>query len=337
MKVAIFSAARSGNLRGSNGKLATVTAGGSAFNTLCAVRWVAAKAKHPTVPHCALVGGIGDDAAATQLIEKMGDVGISTEYLQVIPRLPTGQCCCLIPESGDRAMVTIRGAAGAVLWENFSEGLSRAVEDAAAVYLTSFVLTTSNRRKIAMEIAAAAARGNTPLALNLGSASILANNADARTAVGTLLGCADLVFGNADELRAFLSPSTTAPATFASSSTPVAAVAATNASSVQELVCTMTTRVKVGAHVVITDGPNSTVVGFRVAGASSPSTWVSPLPSPVPRIVDTNGCGDSFVGGFLAGFVAAKSPEECVALGFSASREVIQVAGCVLPPINQMR
>lgn len=47
-------------------------------------------------------------------------------------------------------------------------------------------------------------------------------------------------------------------------------------------------------------------------------------------IVDTNGAGDSFVGGFLAAEAAGKSLATCVAWGNYAARIIIQTSGCQL-------
>lgn len=46
------------------------------------------------------------------------------------------------------------------------------------------------------------------------------------------------------------------------------------------------------------------------------------------EIVDTNGAGDAFVGGFLAQFVQDKSLETCVRCGIWAAREIIKRPGC---------
>jgi len=48
-------------------------------------------------------------------------------------------------------------------------------------------------------------------------------------------------------------------------------------------------------------------------------------------IVDTNGAGDSFVGGFLAGIALGKPMEKCIAAGQYAAREVIQLEGSQYP------
>lgn len=46
------------------------------------------------------------------------------------------------------------------------------------------------------------------------------------------------------------------------------------------------------------------------------------------EIVDTNGAGDAFVGGFLAQFVKERPLEACVRCGIWAARQIIKRPGC---------
>ena len=55
--------------------------------------------------------------------------------------------------------------------------------------------------------------------------------------------------------------------------------------------------------------------------------WISKL----LQIVDTNGAGDAFVGGFLAQLAKNKSIEDCVKCGIWAATEIIQRSGCTFP------
>jgi len=47
------------------------------------------------------------------------------------------------------------------------------------------------------------------------------------------------------------------------------------------------------------------------------------------KIVDTNGAGDSFVGGFISRYVNGKDIAKCVEAGHYCASEVIQVSGAV--------
>jgi adenosine kinase len=55
------------------------------------------------------------------------------------------------------------------------------------------------------------------------------------------------------------------------------------------------------------------------------------IPIAEKDIVDTNGAGDSFVGGFLAQLVQGGSIEDCVRSANYAANYIIQQSGCQLP------
>ncbi|KAB2031571.1 hypothetical protein ES319_D05G313000v1 [Gossypium barbadense] len=52
---------------------------------------------------------------------------------------------------------------------------------------------------------------------------------------------------------------------------------------------------------------------------------------PKEKLVDTNGAGDAFVGGFLSQLVQEKPIEECVRAGCYAANVIIQRSGCTYP------
>ncbi len=52
---------------------------------------------------------------------------------------------------------------------------------------------------------------------------------------------------------------------------------------------------------------------------------------PASRVVDLNGAGDAFVGGFMAQFALGKSVEECIKAGQWMSSYIIQVSGTNFP------
>eukprot|EP00898_Chlorokybus_atmophyticus_P000115 jgi/Chlat1/1103/Chrsp110S01590 len=80
--------------------------------------------------------------------------------------------------------------------------------------------------------------------------------------------------------------------------------------------------------VVITQGPDNTVVARE--GKASVSLYPVIL-LPKEKLVDTNGAGDAFVGGFLSQLVLGKDTSECVRAGNYAANVVIQRSGCTFP------
>ena len=81
--------------------------------------------------------------------------------------------------------------------------------------------------------------------------------------------------------------------------------------------------------VVFTQGADSTIVACEGAVTTYP---VTPLAKEL--LVDTNGAGDAFVGGFLSQ-LALGSPEElCVRIGHFCAGTIIQQSGCTCPDIT---
>jgi adenosine kinase len=80
--------------------------------------------------------------------------------------------------------------------------------------------------------------------------------------------------------------------------------------------------------VVITQGPESTVVVTSDKPDSPKVYAVHPLKE--AEIVDTNGAGDAFAGGFLGAWVAGKSLDESVEAGHKLGSMCVQQV-CVSP------
>ena len=90
-----------------------------------------------------------------------------------------------------------------------------------------------------------------------------------------------------------------------------------------------------------------TITCTQQASSSIPTSTHQPPPPPPPRtaqvtlypankipseaIVDTNGAGDAFVGGFLSQLVCGKSTAECCRAGNYAASTIIQRSGCTFP------
>ena len=77
--------------------------------------------------------------------------------------------------------------------------------------------------------------------------------------------------------------------------------------------------------VIFTQGSNSTIVAY-----DGKVTKYAVEVLPKEMLVDTNGAGDAFVGGFLSQLVHKKDIAECVKAGHWATRQIIQVSGTSL-------
>jgi len=58
---------------------------------------------------------------------------------------------------------------------------------------------------------------------------------------------------------------------------------------------------------------------------------------PKEKLVDTNGAGDSYVGGFLAGLVKGLPLDQCAKAGAYAASVIVQRSGCTYPEKPEYR
>jgi adenosine kinase len=80
--------------------------------------------------------------------------------------------------------------------------------------------------------------------------------------------------------------------------------------------------------VVITQGPEPTILVSSLEPDSPKIYSVQAVEN--DKIVDTNGAGDAFAGGFMGAYVAGKSLEECVTVGQKMGAMCIQEVSSVL-------
>jgi len=81
-----------------------------------------------------------------------------------------------------------------------------------------------------------------------------------------------------------------------------------------------------GRTVIFTQGAQATIVAQDAVVHQ-----FTPVVCPPSNLVDTNGAGDSFVGGFLSGLVRRASLTECINAAHYAAFECIQQSGCAFP------
>ena len=81
--------------------------------------------------------------------------------------------------------------------------------------------------------------------------------------------------------------------------------------------------------VIITQGAEPTIVVTGKPGEEPVVELIAVAPIEVASIVDTNGAGDSFVGGFFSQLAQDKTLTEAVNKGNEIAGKVIQKSGCV--------
>lgn len=273
-------------------------AGGATQNTVRVAQWMSGEAPG----FAAYLGSVGDDAFGKQLRAAAESDGVAPYYH--VADVATGTCAVLVHDS-ERSLVAHLSAAEKYTKAHYdSAEVQEALAGASIFYSAGFFMTHSAGVMEAMGAAAAAARKT--YCMNL-SAPFLCQFF--KTQMAGVLPYCDFVFGNESEAAAYAEANGFAGATIEETALRIAALPKASG-----------TRARV---VVFTQGSSATVV------AQDGATRSIPVPA-VERtaIVDTNGAGDAFVGGFLAFLAKGASVDACVHAGHFAAGHIISQSGC---------
>jgi adenosine kinase len=278
-------------------------AGGSSMNTTRALQWML---QEPGAT--AFVGCIGADKSADTLRAAVVDAGVAPHFL-VNAEHPTGKCAVLITDK-ERTLITHLGAAEQYQLAHLQT--TPAVQDAMAsarvYYAEGFFATVSTDALVAL--GERAEREDKLFMFNL-SAPFLVQ-------VPAFWANMQRVFPYVTHL---FCNETEAAALAARMGWPEAAAA--DLRELAKLMVAMPCKRSSGRTVVITHGAEDTVMCHR-----GKITTLRPPLCPREQIVDTNGAGDCFVGGFIAGVLRNLAPERCVEAGQYCSWMCLHQVGC---------
>jgi len=276
--------------------------GGSAQNALRTASWIL---KHPNV--ATFMGCVGKDKYADIMREKAKEVGLNALY-QVTEKAPTGTCAVLITGK-ERSLVAHLSAANLFTVDHLDHPENRAfVEKAQVHYASGFFFTVS--LDTILRVAKYANDHGKTFAINL-SAPFLSQFYKDRLLQA--LPYVDIVFGNDDEARAFAKHALNLETT-----------------EVPEIMKAIQKYQKNSSRkrtVIITQGGDPVL--YTTDGETVNQIAIPKLP--VEKIIDTNGAGDAFVGGFLSQYVKGETLEKCIDCGIWVSALVIQRSGCTFP------
>lgn len=276
-------------------------AGGATQNTIRVAQWMLQQAGAT-----AYMGCVGKDENGQKLQAACEKDGVKAFY-QVDPAVPTGTCAtCIV--GVERSLCTNLNAANNYKVEHCKQPEHwKVVEGAKIVYSAGFFATVSPD-----SIKAAAAqklKDGGVYCMNL-SAPFLMQVPPFKAVFVETMPFVDVLFGNETEARTWAE-------TEGWETTDVEFIA----TRLSLIPCAKGKRT-----VVITQGCEPTVVA--IAGHV---TRHNVLTLPKEKLVDTNGAGDSYVGGFLAGLVKGLPIEACCKAGAYAASVIVQRSGCTFP------
>jgi len=277
-------------------------AGGAGQNSVRVAQWMLGEA-----PSTSYIGCIGKDEFGTKLSEEAKAGGVHTEYL-IDEATPTGTCAVLIT-GNDRSLVANISAANNYKAEHLATAGKAVMEAAKFYYITGFFITVSP--EVIMTVAKHAADKNKIFTMNL-SAPFIMQVPPFKAALMEALPYCDILFGNETEYLEFAKANEW-------DTTDLKEIALKTS-------CLPKHNGTRGRLAVITQGAEPTLIAVAGSVAEYPIDKVA-----AEEIVDTNGAGDAWVGGFLAGLHAGKTIEGCTKAAGYAAKVVICRSGCTLP------
>jgi len=278
-------------------------AGGATQNSIRVAQWML---QEPGMT--AYMGCIGEDDFGAKLKDACKVDGVQAMYM-VDKSTPTGKCAVTILDK-ERSLTTDLSAANNYKASHLQEAAQwKVLEGAKVVYSAGFFITVSPE---SIELASEqTVKSGSIYCLNL-AAPFIVQVPPFRACLEKTLPACDYLFGNETEALAYAEA-------VGWESQDIAFIAT-------RLSLVPTKGNKPPRKVVITQGADPTIVAIRGVVTKYPV-----IALPKEKLVDTNGAGDAFVGGFLAALVKGKDIEGCCKAGSYSASVVIQHSGCTYP------
>lgn len=277
-------------------------AGGATQNTIRVAQWMLQQAGAT-----AYMGCVGKDENGDKLKKACDTDGVNALYM-VDPKTPTGTCATLITGI-ERTLCTNLSAANNYSVAHCKEAANwKVVQDAKIVYSAGFFATVSPDAMKA--VSAEKAKDGGIYCLNL-SAPFLMQVPPFKAVFVETIPFVDFLFGNETEARTWAE---------------VEGWETTDIKFIATRLSLIPSAKGAKRTVVITQGSDPAIVCVHGHCTEHPI-----LALPKEKLVDTNGAGDSYVGGFLAGLVKGLPAAECCKAGAYAASVIVQHSGCTFP------
>ena len=291
----------------------TYIPGGCQFNAMRVFNWMLDKDETDVV---GFLGSIGESDFYGAKYQELLVTENIVPYFEMIEKETTGVCiviCC----NRDRAHITDLGASVSIT-KTFVERIWNKFNDVKLIYTELFIL--KQKKEICFKIAELGLRDETIYGFNLPADFFLNNYTED---ISKLCEYADIIFANESEALLFcklLNFKTRKNQTV---------------EDIAEQLCKNIPKrnKKKKRIVVVTCGPRPAAC-CQYDFLKEEITYkkiVDVHDVPPEEIVDTNGAGDSFAGGFLSQLVKNKNLDKCMDAGHWAAAAIIKRRGCQIP------
>ncbi|XP_070544618.1 adenosine kinase-like isoform X2 [Ptychodera flava] len=275
-------------------------AGGATQNSIRVAQWLLG------VPHSTTIFGCaGKDKFGKILREKAEEAGVKVNYM-LDDEKPTGTCAVLLTDH-NRSLCAYLAAANCYKKDHLDIAENWAYAEKAKVfYVAGFHLTVAP--DAILTLAKHALEKNKTFCMNL-SAPFLCQFF--KEPMMDCMPYVDILFGNETEAAIFSKEQNLGTEDCKEIAMKMAELPKENKERPRTVVITQ----GCDPVIVVKDGKLKEYSIIKLSAE---------------EIVDTNGAGDAFVGGFLAQFVQDKDIDECVRCGIYASNYIIKQSGVTL-------
>lgn len=262
------------------------------------------------------LGSVGEDQEGLNYQQLLIKEGI-TPIFEMIPKKDTGRCLVLCKDR-DRIHFTDLGASVNIS-EDFVNNHWSIIEDAKLIYTELYIIR--DRFNIAKKIAKLGINDDKIYGFNLPATGFIAQFFDD---IYTFVQCADILFANIEEATFFAEKLKEKNLIGSYDNIPSMLKQLAMLSKRNENKCRV---------IAVTSGPKPAWVcqyDFNEIKETICESF-EVFDVPIEKIIDTNGAGDSFAGGFLSQYVDGASIEECMKAGLWAAHIIIQERGFNIP------
>lgn len=275
-------------------------AGGATQNSIRVAQWMLKPGS------TGYMGAVGADAYGETLEKCASQDGVHVHYMKNADGVSTGTCAVLV-NNNERSLVANLSAANTFNVSHLDTAEAKEMVEAAKLfYIAGFFLTVSV--DTILKVGKHAVDNMKTVCLNLSAPFIIQFFGEQ---LASVMPYTDFVFANETEAETY------------GEVMGWGKDLSTIALKLAALPKASGTRPRV---VCFTQGSKATIVACAGEVTEFPVELLAK-----ELIVDTNGAGDAFVGGFLARLVEGKPIAECVRSGTFAARTIIQFSGCTFP------
>lgn len=262
-------------------------------------------------------GCISNDQFGSVMSKKAQEDGVEVNYA-ISDSVPTGTCAVCLTDGGkNRSLCAFLGASQKFSDKHLLDHWEQLVENTDIIYISGFLLTVSPTTfHLLGEHVAKSSDKKKRFCLNLSAPYV---SEVFGKELEKVVKYVDILFGNDDEALAY------------------SKLKGWNTESIDEIATKISqedkVRKEIGRLVIITRGGKPIVVAEQSAGNQG-DVALRHFPCehiPDEEVVDTNGAGDSFAGGFLSQYVQGAPLEFCIKMADYAAREIIKVSGITMP------